>query len=360
MKKNIIMGKDTARSACRQASIKAVAPLLLSLSAFILLLTLVSCGVGSGRFRIEGRFTNLNQGEFYVYSPDGGTDGLDTIKVADGRFAYETALDSKATFIIVFPNYSEQAVFGESGATVKISGDASHLKEMEITGTDDNEKLTDFRLNANRLSPPEVVKAVESFVNENTTSPVSVWLINKYLIQIPQPNYALAWRLAGVMEKADPDNGRVVRLRKQTESLKASATGGRLSDFSVKDIDGHNVKRSTLGGKVNVVSLWASWSYDSQKQARKLKALRKEYGNDLGLLTVCVDARAEDFRKRTERDSIDWPVVCDGKMWDTPLLKMFGLATVPGSVIADGNGKIIARNLNDDQMEQKIKSILKK
>lgn len=351
MRLNII--KEAISSIAHRSS------LIVHCSLFIAL-ALTSCGVGSGRFRVEGRFRNLNQGEFYVYSPDGGNEGVDTIKVADGRFAYEVELEDRATFIIVFPNYSEQAVFGESGATVKITGDASHLREMKITGTEDNEKLTDFRMAANRLSPPEVVKSVEGFVNENPTSPVSLYLINKYLIQTQQPDYATAYRLAGTMVKADQENGRALRLRKQTEGLKASAQGNRLPDFSVNDTDGHKVTRSSLNGKVNVISVCASWNYDSQSRLRKLKALRKEYGKDLGLLTVSVDARASDFSKRMERDSLDWPVVCDGKMWDTPLLKKLGLATVPGNVITDAGGKIIGRDLSEEQTRQKIESILKK
>lgn len=53
----------------------------------ILFITLVltSCGVSSGHFKFEGKFLNMNQGEFYVYSPDGGFEGVDTIKVEGGR-----------------------------------------------------------------------------------------------------------------------------------------------------------------------------------------------------------------------------------------------------------------------------------
>src|SRR5574344_2988262 len=103
----------------------------------LFLLFLVSCGTDSSHFKIEGRFRNLNQGEFYVYSPDGGTNQLDTIKVQDGSFAYEVPLEKKATFIIVFPNFSEQAIFGEPGKTATVKGDASHLKEMEVSGNTD-------------------------------------------------------------------------------------------------------------------------------------------------------------------------------------------------------------------------------
>ena len=104
------------------------------LGYILLTLVVVSCGTGSGHFRIKGRLRSFNQGEFYVYSPDRGLTGMDTIKVADGRFSYETTLGDEATFIIVFPNYSELPVFGKSGTTAEISGDASHLKEVEIHG----------------------------------------------------------------------------------------------------------------------------------------------------------------------------------------------------------------------------------
>lgn len=75
-----------------------------------LALVLVACGSRRGYFSLEGRLLNLNQGEFYVYSPDGVFDGVDTIKVEGGRFAYETPCKEEGTLVIVFPNYSEQPV----------------------------------------------------------------------------------------------------------------------------------------------------------------------------------------------------------------------------------------------------------
>lgn len=99
-----------------------------------LTLVLVSCGSRSGNFSIEGRLLNLNQGEFYVYSPDGVFDGVDTIKVDGGRFAFETPCKESGTIVIVFPNFSELPVFAEAGKSVTVKGDASHLKEIEIEG----------------------------------------------------------------------------------------------------------------------------------------------------------------------------------------------------------------------------------
>ena len=47
--------------------------------------------------------------------------------------------------MLVFPNFSEQPIFAKPGETVDIKADTSHLKELEATGTKDNELMNDFR-----------------------------------------------------------------------------------------------------------------------------------------------------------------------------------------------------------------------
>ena len=137
------------------------------IALFSVVLLLSACGVDSNKFRLSGRLRNMNQAMFWVYSPDGAIEGLDTIQVHEGRFAYETELRVPATLIIIFPNFSEQPVFAEPGEEVDIKGDASHLKDMIIKGTDDNDAMTELRMDLNKLMPPEVPKAVAKFINEN-------------------------------------------------------------------------------------------------------------------------------------------------------------------------------------------------
>ena len=105
---------------------------------YLFTLLLLSCGVDGDKFRLEGRLRNMHMGEFWVYSTDGVINGIDTISVREGRFAYEVELRSPTTLIVIFPNYSEQPVFAKPGEVVEIKGDASHMREMVINGTDDN------------------------------------------------------------------------------------------------------------------------------------------------------------------------------------------------------------------------------
>ena len=107
---------------------------------------LLSCGLPKDRVRIEGKFNHISQAEFYVYSEDGAIDGMDTVRIEDGEFTYERQLADTAILTLLYPNFSEMYVVAAPGATIKMEGDAGRLGEMAISGTPDNEALTNFRL----------------------------------------------------------------------------------------------------------------------------------------------------------------------------------------------------------------------
>lgn len=336
----------------------------------ILLLTLVvvSCGAPSGYFRLEGRLRNFNQGEFYLYGLD-GRDRLDTIQVMEGRFSYEapveafgTAEPSKdvevSTYSLIFPNFSEVPVFAESGATVDVQGDASHLKEVKVAGTKENDLITDFRLKVADMTPPQAQKEAEAFIRKNPTTTASFFLLNKYFIKKADPDYQKARELCRVMEKAQPRNERLANLGKQLKDLKTIAVGQKLPTFSAVDVRGRLVNNASLTGEVNVITVWATWNYESGNLMRQMFQMKKEYGSKLGLMSICLDASQRDCRSQMERDSINWNVVCDGKMFESPILAQLGISDVPYNLLVDRSGKILAMNLGLTLLKDRIKKTL--
>lgn len=324
-----------------------------------LALVAVSCGPSSGYFRLEGRFRNFNQGEFYLYSLEGSRGRMDTIKVADGRFSLEKPIAEPTTYALVFPNFSEIPVFAESGATVDMQGDASHLKEVRLAGTKENELMTEFRLKAAQQTPPEVVKAAEKFVKEHPATASSRYLTDKYFLQRPDPDYKKAAELVTVMAKAQPDNLELQQLRKSLKGLRVLKVGQRLPDFKAVDVRGRKVSNESLSGDINVLAVWATWNYESTNLQRQLRQLKKDYGAKLGLVGICLDACQRDCRSMMDRDSITWPTVCDGRMFDSPPLAQLGIADVPVNIVIDGKGKIIALNINPTELKLKVKNALK-
>jgi hypothetical protein len=92
---------------------------------------------------------------------------------------------------------------------------------------------------------------------------------------------------------------------------------------------------------------------------QRLRQLKKQYGDRLGVVSICLDSRQQDCKQRVDRDSLKWPTVCDGKIWDSPLLETFGLSDVPANLVIDSKGRIVARNLPVQQLEERIANLLK-
>lgn len=321
----------------------------------LLTLVLVSCGVDGKHFKLEGRFLHLNQGEFYVYSTDGVLDGIDTIKIEGGRFAYEIPCDEEGTLVMVFPNFSEQPIFTQPGKTVEIKADASHLKELEAEGTDNNKHMTAFRKQVSNMSPQQAVDAAEEFVKHNPKSDVSAWLIRKYFILAPKPDYAKAKQLLDLMIAEQPKNGKLVNLQQQLIGLAATA-GKSLPIFTATDINGNKVTQANLTQSPNaVVFLWASWNYESTDMQRQLKRLKAAKGNGLSIIGVCIDPSKSEMQQSLRRDSISWPTINDGMMFDTKIAKQLGLSQVPANILLK-NGKIVGRNLRMNELKEKIEN----
>uniref|UniRef100_A0AB33JJ48 DUF4369 domain-containing protein n=1 Tax=Prevotella sp. GTC17260 TaxID=3236796 RepID=A0AB33JJ48_9BACT len=320
---------------------------------FILLtLILVSCGTNGRHFKIDGRLINLNQGEFYVYSPDGGINGMDTIKVVGGRFSYETPLEREATLMIVFPNFSEQPVFAVPGKTVDIKGDASHLKEMEITGTKDNELMTKFRQQTVNNSPPEIRKHAELFIADHADSPVGAYLVSKYFLLTPQPDHAKAIRLLTMLRQAQPDNGYPARLLQKARNM---PTG--LPAFTATDIKGNRISSVTLSkAPMVVINTWATWSYESMDAVRRLKQYSEELGSKLAIVSICLDADPKLCKENVEREGWTWSVVCDGKMFEGNLVRQLGLFNIPNNIVMK-RGRIVGRGMTPEQLRGELEKM---
>lgn len=333
----------------------------MTVNRFLLFITIVflsSCGMPEDRFRLEGQFKNLNQGEFYLYNFRDGT--KDTLRINDGQFVYDVEMTDTATFVLMFPNFSELPIFAQPGSLVKIMGDVSHLKETEVAGTDDNDMMTAFRLSTAELMPPEVKEKAAEYIKEHPASVSSVYLLRKYFIQSLTPDYQRSLELCKLLKEAQPSSVELVHLHQQLERLRNMRADGRLPHFSAVATNGKRVSDSLLTSKVNVIMAWASWNFDSQNAVRQLKMVYDEFPRDMSVIMVCVDAAQSEGKNIFAHDSLRWPNVCDGLMWDSPVMTQLGLTFVPDNIITDAQGNIKARSLKTTELRTKARELLEK
>ena len=320
-------------------------------------LLLTACGSGNGQFKLDGRFLHFNQGELYVYSYDGSIAGVDTIKVEAGRFAYEIPCEMPTTLMLVFPNFSEQPVFAEPGKSVSVKADASHLKELKVEGSKENKLMNEFREMIVSVSPPEEKRLAEMFIKDHPESNVSVFLLRKYFVMSLTPDYDKAMELLALLEEKQPKNGALIRLHAQVSGAKNTAMGKPLPNFTAKDVYGNTITSASLRAPVLVISTWASWDYNSKNMQRHLRRIRRQRGgNDMKLLSICVDPGLTDCKRTMASDTIDWPVICSGEMLDDKTLKLLGLTSVPGNIVLR-NGRVVATGLSLLELEKKLESL---
>lgn len=325
--------------------------------AYILLaLILVSCGPSDGRFRLEGQFKNLNQGEFYIYDYEQGT--KDTIGVRDGRFVYDVPLHDTLVLTLMFPNFSELPIFARPGTEVKIDGDVSHLRDVDVSGTDENEQMTAFRIRTNDMMPPEVQQQAVQFISQNLQSPVSIYLLRRYCLLTQEPDYKQCYELCQQMLEVQPTNIPLVRLSTQLQSLYNMRDSGQLPSFSATDTEGREVSEQHLKSKANIIYLWASWDYSSQSTMRQLHVLKKKHGNNLSIVTIALDSSPAEGENLLKSDSITWPNICDGQLWQSPILQQLGLVTLPAAIVINGQGNIVGRAADYLGIKELVETLL--
>ena len=317
----------------------------------ILIFSLSSCNPSGDTFVMKGKFKNFSQGELYVYSLE-GKGRIDTIRLADGKFDYEIPLEDTVAFLMIFPNYSEIPFIASPGTLLKMVGDASHLREVAVTGNKDNELLTQFRLEIAEQTPPEALKAAAAFIKENPASPACMYVLNRFFLARADADFKQANELVSLMAKAVPANLRYQELQRQVATLNATRLNERILPFTATTINGRHISNTTLQGDLNIILTWASWNYESQNIQRRLHELVKNSGNRLTLLSLCLDGNPADCKQSLSRDSVSFPVVCDGKMWQSPLVANFGIYAVPFIMLTDRHGRILSRGITYEEVKR--------
>ncbi len=382
----------------KRALHQSVVSLMAVVFTLVAALVCTSCGTDSRHFRIDGRLLHLNQGEFYVYSPDGTINGLDTIKVQAGRFSYEVACDRPMTLMIVFPNFTEQPVFAQPGKSVDLKGDASHLKEMTVKGTEDNELMNKFREMIHNAAPPEMKKCAQLFVQDHPESRVGAYLVDRYFIHDANPDTKTAVRLVDLMIEKQPENGYLKRQKRQLTASFVATKGADIPNVLGTTVDGRTIGRVQLTkAPVTVVCALATWKYESMSQFRRLAAYAASQQGRVAVVGVSIDASPSLVRSQlasqlgisdsasglafgpssgsssgltsgsssgsasaaaqassSSRSSSTCYVVCDGKMVESPFFTRLGLTSVPDNIVIK-NGRIAAAHLTDNQLTEFIK-----
>ena len=165
-----------------------------------------------------------------------------------------------------------------------------------------------------------------------------------------------AKRYAEKYEDTEPEA--TARLNEMLKTSASFITGGEAPDFTMNTPDGVPMKLSDHRGKVLLVDFWASWCGPCRRENPNVVAAYKKY-HDKGfdVLGVSLDKDKERWVQAIEKDGLLWHHVSDLKSWQNEAAKLYGVSSIPATVLLDAEGRIIARNLRGPQLEAKLMEI---
>jgi len=154
------------------------------------------------------------------------------------------------------------------------------------------------------------------------------------------------------------------QIKAQEASKKAegsTAIGTVAPDMAFTSPDGKTLKLSDLRGKVVLVDFWASWCRPCRMENPNVVAAYKKF-KDKGftIYSVSLDQDGGKWKDAIQQDGLIWPDhVSDLKGWQSEAARLYGVQGIPAQFLLDKDGKIIAKNLRGEQLEQALSDLLK-
>ena len=317
------------------------------------LLTLLSCSNHPGQVMIQGSFAHLEQGEFYIYSSNGGTDRLDTLHILNGEFEYMASIEGDVIFHLMYPNFSELTIFARPGDDINIEGDAQNLNAVEVRGTEDNDIYTEFRERITDLPEKEIPDVAQQFALEHPTLFLSRYLFSKYFLLNDSISQNQIKEIFDSLCRACPDNMELSKLSRQVRSYGLLREGQELPEFKLNTRtsafkggeEGKEISFKDFHGNYLLISFWASWKSGSQSALYRTRRFRREMeekGLKVNAISYSLDTELSSLKRIEENDSIDYHSYCDFQCFNSPLVQKWGICDLPFFVLVDPSLKIIA------------------
>lgn len=146
--------------------------------------------------------------------------------------------------------------------------------------------------------------------------------------------------------------------KKLTES-RQTAIGAIAPDFSQKDPQGNKITLSTFKGKCVLLNFWASWSSISRVENQELRQIEKGFKDkNLVVINVAMEQRKDTWLQALNEDKMTGYNTSDLKFMNNEVAQLYDVTAIPQNVLIDASGKIVARNLKGNALEEKLNSLI--
>ena len=111
--------------------------------------------------------------------------------------------------------------------------------------------------------------------------------------------------------------------------------------LSAASTDGKTIDIADYRGQVVIVCFFATWSPPSILALDAIKRAVAAFPKDrVQVVGVSLDTKPEPLGELLKSQSVAWPIVRDGQGWESPLIRGFGINSLPTVWLLDREGKL--------------------